>query len=174
MNWNRFMSVHQSTIGTTPDCRCCGAVVRDGFDSCPAMCNAVLEREYRDPAYGESHLFTVDAFALQHSEQHGPRSNAFHLVRLCWLLEHGGDPSIQRVRKGGRAFYNAREETYDTFPFLPPPPERGALTVVSVLDAQTAQEHAERARAWGQCVWDTWSQHHRWAREQVRQWFALR
>jgi hypothetical protein len=173
MNWNRIISANQSTISTAPNCNCCGAVVREGYDSCRAMCGAVREREYRDPAYGAAHLFTVDAFALQHSEQHGPRSNAFHLMRLCWLLEHGGEPGIQRERRGGRAFNDAREETYDTFPFLEPPADRGALTVLSVLDAETPQEHAERARAWGQCVWDTWSEHHAWARDQVTQWFQL-
>ena len=74
MNWNRTFSAHQSTAGTTTTCNCCGAVVLDGFDSCRAMFNAVLEREYSNPTFGEAHLFTVDAFALQHSEQHGPRS----------------------------------------------------------------------------------------------------
>jgi hypothetical protein len=171
MNWNRIISANQSTIGASPNCSCCGAAVREGYDSCRAMLGAVREREYGDLAYGGAHLFTVDAFALQHSEQHGPRSNAFHLMRLCWLLEHGGDPGIQRVRRGGRAFYDAREKAYDAFPFLEPPAVRGALTVLSVLDAQTPQEHAERARAWGRCVWDTWSEHHRWARQQARQWF---
>jgi len=135
------------------------------------MFNTVLEREYSSQTYGESHLFTVDAYALQHSEEHRPRSNAFHLMRLCWLLEHGGNPSIRQVRKGGRAFYDARDETYREFPFLQPPISRGELTVVSVMNAQTPEEHAERARAWGQSVWDAWSEHHAWARDQVSKWF---
>ena len=152
-------------------CDCCSATLPDGFESCRAVFNAVLEREYCDPAYGEAHLFTVDAFCLQHSEQCGPRSNAFHLMRLCWLIERGGNPGIRQVRAGGRAFYKAREESVRHFPFLEPPAARGEVTVVSVLQAQTAEEHAERARAWGQSVWDAWSGHHTWAREQVRQWF---
>ena len=135
------------------------------------MFNAVLEREYSDPAFGEAHLFTVDAHALQHSEEHGPRSNAFHLMRLCWLVEQDGNPGIRQVQRGGRAFYDAREEKYREFPFLDPPASRGELTIASVLKAQTPNEHAERARAWGQSVWVTWSKHHAWAREQVRQWF---
>jgi hypothetical protein len=151
-------------------CALCAAVL-GGFDNCRAIFNAVLEREYSDQAYGESHLFTVDAYALQHSEEHGPRSNAFHLMRLCWLLEHGGNPSIRQVRKGGRAFYDARDETYREFPFLQPPISRGELTVVSVVNAQTPEEHAERARAWSQSVWDAWSEHHAWARKQVSKWF---
>ena len=135
------------------------------------MFNALLEREYSIPAFGESHLFTVDAFCLQHSEQCGPRSNAFHLMRLCWLVEHGGNPSIRQVQKGGRAFYDARQQALRHFPFLEPPASRGELTVVSVLKPQTPEDHAERAQAWGKSVWEAWSDHHTWAREQVRQWF---
>ena len=134
------------------------------------MFNAVLERDYSDPAYGAAHLFTVDAFCLQHSEQCGPRSNAFHLMRLCWLVEHGGNPSIRQAR-GVRASSEAREESLRAFPFLEPPVNRGELTVGWVLGAQNAEEHAERARAWGGCVWKTWSAHHPWARGQVERWF---
>lgn len=172
MNWNRIISANQAS--TSMKCSCCGAAVLDGFESCRAMFNALMAREYSDPAFGEAHLFTVDAFALQHSEQCGPRSNAFHLMRLCWLVEQGGDASIRRVQRGGRGFYDAREQNYDEFPFLEPPADRGELTVLSVLGAQTAPEHAERARAWGRSVWETWSQHHTWARGQVRQWFYRR
>jgi len=155
-------------------CGCCGAVVLDGYENCRAMFNAVLEREYSDPAFGQSHLLTVDAFCLQHSEQCGPRSNAFHLMRLCWLVEHGGDPGIRQVRRADRASSKAREENLRHFPFLKPPASRGELTVVSVLRALTAAEHAQAARAWGECVWETWSEHHGWGREQARQWFQNR
>jgi hypothetical protein len=135
------------------------------------MFHTVLEREYRDAAFGEAHLFTVDAYALQHSEEHGPRSNAFHLMRPCWLLEYDGNPSIHQVRKGGRAFSSAREETYREFPFLTAPEKRGELTVACVLAAKTPNEHAAMARAWGEAVWKAWYNHHRWARAQVREWY---
>ncbi len=134
------------------------------------MFNAVLEREYSIPAFGEFHLFAVDAYALQHSEQCGPRSNAFHLMRLCWLVEHGGNPSIQQAQKV-RAFKESHEERLRQFPFLEPPASRGELTVVSVLGAKTPEAHGTLVRAWGQSVWDAWSEHHTWAREQARQWF---
>ena len=153
-------------------CSCCGAAILDGFESCRAMFNAVLEREYGNPAFGESHLFTVDAFCLQHSEQCGPRSNAFHLMRLCWLVEHGGNADIRQARGGtGRAFREAREQNLRNFPFLKPPASRGELTVVSVLRAHTLEDHTERARSWGRSVWDAWKEHHPWAREQAGQWF---
>jgi Family of unknown function (DUF5946) len=176
----------QAPTKTLPTCNCCGAVVPDGYESCASMFQTVLGREYRDPAFGESHLFTVDAHALQHSEEHAPRSNAFHLMRLCWLLEHAGNPSIRQVQRAGGAFYRvqsmvrparhrsgsaAREQAFRQLPFLEPPASRGKLTVVSVLTAKTPEEHAQLARAWGQSVWEAWSIHHAWAREQVQQWF---
>src|SRR5437762_8152295 len=111
----------QAPIPTMTACPCCGAVRLDGFENCRAMFNAVLAREYSDPAFGEAHLFTVDANALQHSEQHGPRSNAFHLMRLCWLLEHGGSPSIRQVQRGGRALYDPQGRKIHELPFLEPP-----------------------------------------------------
>jgi Family of unknown function (DUF5946) len=163
-----FMQTSTPIMAT---CACCRARVLDGFESCRAMFNAVLEREYSIPAFGEAHLFTVDAFCLQHSEQCGPRSNAFHLMRLCWLMEHGGDPDIRQARRGGRAFRKARELELRSFPFLEPPGFRGELTVVSVLRAKDPKEHVERARAWGQSVWSAWSRRHPWAREQAAQWF---
>ncbi|HWY78446.1 MAG TPA: DUF5946 family protein [Verrucomicrobiae bacterium] len=152
-------------------CRCCGAVVLDDYASCASMFHAVLEREYSDPAYGETHLFSVDSHTLQHSEEHGPRSNAFHLMRLCWLLEHDGNSSIRQERKEHRTSNDDHERSYRQFPFLEPPASRGELTVASVVAAKTPREHAARARAWGRSVWDAWSAHHPWAREQVKEWF---
>lgn len=178
--------IYHSTTGTTErnfnmivspapraiiNCVGCGAVVPAEFENCRAMFNSVLAREYSEPRYGESHLFTVDAYALQHSEEHGPRSNAFHLLRLCWLLEHDGNPSIRQVRAGSRAFYAAREKSYRAFPFLAPPAHRGALTVQSVLCVASPQEQPTQARAWGESVWNAWSAHHAWARKEVQRFF---
>jgi uncharacterized OB-fold protein len=55
-------------------CSCCGAVVLDGHESCAAMFNTVLEREYSNSAFGEAHLFTVDAYAFstRRSTVHAP------------------------------------------------------------------------------------------------------
>ena len=36
----------------TIPCSCCGSTLRDGFESCRVMINAVLEREYSNPAFG--------------------------------------------------------------------------------------------------------------------------
>ncbi len=140
----------------------CGARVPDGFERCGAVFNGVCAREYSDPAFGAVHLLTVDAYALQHSEEHGPRSNAFHLMRLCRLLERGDSPGLgQRPpREVGKAF----EERYRQFPMLEPPPRRGDLTIVDVHGAHGPEDHARRVREWARSVWEAYSPHHEWAR----------
>ena len=152
-------------------CNLCGAVIPDGLGNCDAIFHTVLEREYRDPAFGEAHLFSVDAYALQHSEKHSPRSNAFHLMRLCWLVEHGGSASIRQAQRQGHVRHDSREESYRRFPFLEPPVSRGDLTVSSLLPALTPEDHQRLAQAWGRSVWTAWSGHQTWAREQARRWY---
>lgn len=143
-------------------CPMCGAVVPDGFARCGALFEEVCAREYSDPAFGAVHLLTVDSYTLQHSEEHGPRSNAFHLLRLCRLLEGGGDPGLGRrpPRQTGKAF----EERYRELPDLEPPLHRGRLTVAHVHGAPDPEEHADRVRAWARSVWEAYHDHHEWAR----------
>jgi len=144
-------------------CPECGAIVPDGFASCNAVFNDVCAREYGDPIWGAAHLMTVDAYVLQHSSQHGPRSNAFHLMRLCRLIEHGDNPAIGRrpPRQQGKAL----EKHYRSFPYLPPPSQPGSIAIVDVHGARTPQEHIERVRSYAQSVWNAWTVHHAWARE---------
>lgn len=61
-------------------CTSCGAVVPGGTEGCRKLFGEALAREYSDPVYGAVHFLTVDAYALQHAEQHGPSTNAYHLI----------------------------------------------------------------------------------------------
>lgn len=147
-----------------PRCGECGAVVPPGFPGgCKAVFEAVCATEYGDPRYGAVHLLTVDAYTLQHSAERGPRSNAFHLMRLCRLIEHGDDPAIGRrpPRARGKAF----EEHYRGFPYLAPPAEPGALTISDVYGTSGPAEHAARVRRYAEAVWQAWAAHHAWARQ---------
>jgi hypothetical protein len=59
----------------------CGAVLPKGFDSCQALYDEVCLLELSDAAYASVALLKVDVlYILQHGEDHGPRSNAFHLM----------------------------------------------------------------------------------------------
>jgi Family of unknown function (DUF5946) len=142
-------------------CPSCGANVFGGIDGCNKLFEDILTLEYGDPSYGAVHLLSVDAFVLQHSEYHGPRSNAFHLIRLCWLLEGNGDP---RIGRGGSRL-KAVLKSYRRFPFLPPPENQGEITVADVVEAAGPGEHAERVRQWARSVWQAWKVHHEWARQ---------
>ncbi|MBU0702309.1 MAG: hypothetical protein KKC18_00385 [Chloroflexi bacterium] len=145
-------------------CECCGAVVPGGTEGCQGLFHDILALEYTDPAFGAVHLLTVDAYALQHSENHGPRSNAYHLIRLGWLLEQGGDPRLGQSGPRSRAI----AEGYKGFLFLEPPASRGRVTVVDVHSAATPEEHAERVRRWAGSVWEAWSDYHEWACQWLR------
>ena len=144
-------------------CEMCGAEV-GGSDACrDVYFGEVQVREAQDPAYASVHLLTVDCYALQHSEDHSPRSNAFHLLRLGWLLFGGGDPDVKQRDKGPMPFLM---RDYRRFPFLtPPPPGARGLTVVDVLKAKDAAGHREMAYRWGRSVWDAYADHHAWAKE---------
>lgn len=143
-------------------CPMCGAALPPECAGCRDMFEAVLAREFTDPRYTGVHLLTVDAYVLQHSEQHGPRSNAFHLARLCLIFEHGAPAASARwsSRQAAKHF----EGLYRRYPFLPAPADRGKLTIADVYGASTPEEHVRCVRLWAASVWEAWAAHHDWAR----------
>jgi hypothetical protein len=140
-------------------CPRCGARVA-GVEGCFALRAELSAREYSDPAYGAVNLLTTDAHALQHPEDHGIKNNAFHLVRLGWLLEHRADP---RIGNNPRWLHTPFDGLPD-LPTLTPPSFRGHFTAVDMLEADTPEQYRELAYTWGRSVWEAWSQHHDWAR----------
>jgi len=146
-------------------CACCGVVLPPGIDACQELVNQAIATEQSDPAFAEVFLLRIDAYILQHSEEHGPRSNAFHLMRLCWMLEFGGS-----AVPGGSTLPNRKkfEEAYRLFPFLQPPADRGSLTIAEVLGASDAADYQRWVRNWAQSVWDAWEDAHAWARDTAR------
>lgn len=142
-------------------CPMCGGIVPAGVARCRDLFNEVCAREYSDPAFGAVHLLTVDAYALQHSEEHGPRSNAFHLARLGRLMERGESAAIGQ--RPPRAVGKAEESRYRQFPELEPPAFRGSLTIADVPSASDPDDHARRVWAWARSVWEAYRQHHGWA-----------
>lgn len=148
-------------INSMPErCECCGVAVKGGKKGCKELFDRMLAREYSDPNYGKVHLLTVDSYILQHSESHGPRSNAFHLLRLGWLLLGNGNPHIMQKEKGPIPFLL---KDYQDFPFLEPPDARGEATVLDALAARNPKDYAEVATRWGWSVWMAFSRHHDWA-----------
>ncbi len=131
--------------------------------SCWAAYGELLAREYGDPAFREVHRLTVDAYAVQHPGRPTPQSIqsvTVHLISLYAVLERGfsNRAALALIRRcASRA----------DFRWLEPPASRGDLTVASVLEARTADAHAQAVRAWARSAWGAWSEHH----AQVALWF---
>jgi hypothetical protein len=143
---------------TLKPCPLCGAEVPGG--DCTTLFHELLAREYMDIVYSAVHLLTVDCHTLQHPEDHGVKNNAFHLTRLCWILEHGGNPRIGQGPRWLQEHFNTAQTPAE----LDPPAKRGAITVAYVHAAENAQQHQARVREWAASVWEAWSVHHEWAR----------
>ena len=151
--------------GPLAPCARCGAEVPSSTEGCWKLFHEVLALEYSDPAYGALHLLTVGAHALQHSEDHGPRSNAFHLIRLCMLLEYSGEPRIGQNPRWFQVEINGKRKV----PYLEPPKDRGEVTIIDVHGAASPEEHAERVYRRARSVWDAYGTHHKWAREWLKE-----
>jgi hypothetical protein len=144
-------------------CPYCGAAIPDGDADCQLLYAQFLYKLYSNPDYAAVAFLTVDAHALQHPEIHGYKNNAFHLLRLCWQLEFGGDALYDRGPRWLQVQFDGKVHV----PRLEPPTQRGAVTVADAMQAQTVPELAALVQQWGQAVWEAWSPYHDWARQSV-------
>ena len=156
---------------TAAACVHCGARPVLDYTSCRAMFEAVLEREYSLVAYCPVHLLTVDAYALSHAAEHGPRSSAYHLVSLCRQIERGATSAIgtKRPRNVAPAF----ERLYRTLPQLTPPSDFGPITIADVVQARDGRQHRARVEEWAKSVYQAWHPYHEWARSMADRFEAL-
>lgn len=145
-------------------CPYCGSSLGEN-EKCNTLFEKVLAREYSNPEYGDVHLLTVDCYALQHPEIHGPRSNAFHLLRLSFILHRGSSPAIgfQDKRLGTLV-----KRKYRDFPNLRASDSRGSITVADVIEATNPQDHGRRVRQWAQAVWDAYGAYYQWVDEIIK------
>lgn len=152
------------TIQESGPCQFCGAAVERGAQECLQLLADLAERARAEKGYAQSHLFSVDAHALQHPELHGPLNNHVHLLGLCLMLERGTSaavgsrkPAVEKFLALGRPWPPLQ---------APPTGQRGILTVKGVLDASPA-ERARLARQWAEEVWQAWQLHHPWTRRML-------
>lgn len=149
-------------------CQACGAVTAtpeantthrylESSPGCWAAYGQLLEREYSNAAYMGVHGLTVDAYAVQHPGVEGPQTISsinVHLASLLAYVEQGLAPHQlapikQQVVKLKPSFH-----------WLTPPPARGQVTVVDVLTATSAEEHARMVDTWARAALAAWSDHH--------------
>lgn len=125
--------------------------------ACWAAYGEVLAREYSTSILLSIHRLSVDAYAVQHPgrpSRQSIQSVGVHLVRLCWLLEHGLPPD-----QANEAML-AAGKIKNTFIWLDPPASLGKVTVRHVQQAPDAAAHSAAVKHWAQSVWAAWAPHH--------------
>ena len=162
---------------TNVKCIGCGGLVPDiagpthpymeSSHGCWSVYGEVLAREYSEPALMAVHRLTSDTYAVQHPgrpSRQSTQSVCGHLLRLCLVLELGAHPSY--TTRVLRAVLEGKAEP--PFFWLEPPRSLGEITVADVRASASAAEHDRKVRAWAECVWSAWADHH----AVVRGWAA--
>ena len=123
---------------------------------CWSVYGEVLASEFQNAVlFGQVHQLTVDTYAVQHAGgPHPDKSVCVHLVGLYLVLKQGLAP-VDAPRMLQRLL--ARRSSW---PHLPPPSARAALTVLDVAMADPPEEHVRRVREWAAQVWSAWAPHH--------------
>ena len=149
-------------------CPQCGAVVPDidgpvhayvpSAPGCWAAFGAVRADEMLRFPESEANNLVVDAYMAQHpgdgTDRRDRQSVFVHLVSLCAVIERGAAAS--RSPDVLRAVLARQAE----FPVLRRDRGPGTMTVLSVTDVMSVDDHDARVRAWAGTVWESWREHH--------------
>lgn len=129
---------------------------------CWALYTALLASEF-GAFDARVHQLSVDSFAAQHPGTPSPQaiqSVCTHLVALCLSLEH--DLCVEDLRP---LMGDLSKGLWFAPRWLEPPAEY-TMTIVDLLDADSAHGYGDRVWAWSEATWAAWSAH----QAQVRTW----
>jgi hypothetical protein len=143
----------------------------DAAPGCFAAYAELIGLESSDPNLGQSHMLAADAYPAQHPGIPGRQSSQsvwVHLVGLCLMLEHGLDGLASARAKARLAAPDA------VFEWLEPPPGRGSITVLDVLETEPGPVHQAAVRRWAENVWQAWEPHHATVRARAAQLLDIR
>lgn len=101
------------------------------------------------------HQLAVDAYGAQHAgEQVRPIAVAFALIGLYLAYERGY--TGRQVQHMHQLLANRSKN----WPPFVPPPHRGMMTVLDVVQTPPGKERDDKLWQWGRSVWDAWSTEH--------------
>ena len=150
---------------TEERCSGCGRIVEGGAAACQARYEALLARDYENPAFFAVHRMFVDVYSLQHPDRYcrSAKSLAAHLVGLGLILVDGISPA-----SGGAALRDWLDGKRELE--KPPLPEgRGGITLGDVEGIAEPGPWREAVRAWAESTWEAYTELHplarRWAAE---------
>jgi hypothetical protein len=159
------------TAHTATRCPGCGAALHAtgslrSHDAPAAGCRArfaeLVALERADLRRMRAHALTRDAYAVQHPGEESDetiRTVGVHLISLYAQLALGVSyREVKRIR--------AEAAQALVFRWLPPPEQRGDLTVLHPLAAEHPEDHVRRVQEWAHSAWRAWYPHH----DQVMSW----
>lgn len=167
------MTAHASPVHPTVRCPGCRAQVPDvtgpthayigAAPGCWEAYTVLLGSWYTAAPARHGAPLAVDVYAVQHPGVPGRRSSqsvALHLTALCAVLERGLEPPrvtplLQRM---------ASVLPRPIYPWLAPPDDPGAVTVLDVVAAPDPAAAGAVVWQWAHGVWDAWAEHHDRAR----------
>jgi len=134
-------------------CQFCGAPVNGGVLECHSNTNYIAALlDYNDPLNYTTRFLGVDAMALQHYELHGPWNNYIHFARLVLIFEKAVDwnykltPLLSTVVNDYKRHHNTI--------LAPPKGQRGKLTTVDFMAAQSTEECRVLVKKWAYSVYE--------------------
>jgi hypothetical protein len=155
-------------------CQGCGALVpdedgptHDYMLSAPACWRTYGELQARFGTEGagwRARKLAADAYAVQHPGVPGPRSSqsvVVHLVALCLVVERAQAPEAAAA-----AMRHQLATMKFRFPWLDPPADMGATTVVEVAAAPSL---AAAVEDWARSAWSAWAHQHGYVHSLVSQ-----
>lgn len=141
-------------------CPECGLCVAPGQPNCAALGDALLARDFEQPAlYWKYHRLAVDTYCVQHSlYAQSSKSLAAHLCGLCVALEQNNDQNALR----------RLQRWLSTNPKLPKPELpafRGNLTIADVSGIDDPASYGRAVEAWARSAWEAYAELHPIARD---------
>jgi hypothetical protein len=154
-------SAREANLASSGDvCADCGLRTAPGAPSCAALRDALLARDFEQPAlYWKYHRLALDAYCVQHAAYvKSAKSLAAHLCGLCVALEHGNHAATM----------TGIQRWLSTNPKLDKPELpgfRGSVTIADVCGIEDPVEYGRAVVAWARSAWEAYRDLHPIARE---------
>lgn len=122
--------------------------------ACWAVYGQILVKEYSDPAYGQVHRLTADAYGAQHigdqADRRARQSANVHLIALYLSLEK------KMPEKAILMFLKEATSLKRNWPSVVQRDNPAWLTVQDVVKATDPSSHAEFVHQWAASVWEAY------------------
>lgn len=140
-------------------CQFCGASVNGGVLECHNNTNYIAGLlDFNDSANYTTRFLSVDAMALQHYELHGPWNNYIHFARLVLIFENKIDWNYKLTPILSSAVNDFKRHHISTI--TPIQGQRGKMTTVDFMSAQSNEECRELVKKWAYSVYEAFHVYH--------------